>query len=63
MSNDSLPRMTTQEREVFEHYLAGGQRGDLFVNVKRGKLGIMKPPRSHGLAWAAWLAGQELAKL
>lgn len=53
-------KLTPDEHKVFDYYLAGGERGDLFSYVKRGKLGVMKPERSHGLAYAAWLAGWEL---
>jgi len=51
-----------REQAVYDHYLGGSTRGDLYVNVKRGRLGIMKPERSKGHAFAAWKAGQELAR-
>lgn len=51
------------EQAVYDHYMAGSQRGDLFVHVKRGKLNVMQPERSHGTAYAAWMAGRDLAKM
>lgn len=55
-------RPTDTERDIYEHYLQGSTRGDLYVFVKRGRLGVMKPERSQGNAFAAWKAGEELTK-
>ncbi len=52
---------TVKERAVYEHYLGGSTRGDLTVHVRRGRMGIMKPERSQGNAFAAWKAGETLA--
>lgn len=53
---------TDHERGVYDHYLKGSTRGDLHVHVKRGRIGIMRPGREHGHAFAAWKAGEELAR-
>lgn len=49
------------ELSVYNHYMEGSTRGDLYVHVKRGKIGVMKPHRSEGHCFAAWMAGQDLA--
>jgi hypothetical protein len=49
-----------REREIYEHYLSGSTRGDLYVHVKRGRMGILKPQRSNSNAYAAWSAGRDL---
>lgn len=54
-------RATVKERAVYDHYLGGSTRGDLYVYVKRGRLGIMRPERAMGNAFAAWKAGEQLA--
>lgn len=54
-------KATVKERAVYDHYLGGSTRGDLYVYVKRGRLGIMRPERAMGNAFAAWKAGEELA--
>lgn len=46
-------------RAVYEHYLAGSERGDLYVYFKRGRMGIMRPERSLDNALAAWMAGRD----
>jgi hypothetical protein len=57
----ALAKLTEKERAVYDHYMTGSERGDLFVYVKRGRENIMKPERSMGNAFAAWLAGRTLA--
>lgn len=52
---------TVKEHAVYDRYLGGSTRGDLTVHVKRGRLGIMKPERAMGNAFAAWKAGEALA--
>lgn len=49
------------ERAVYEHYLSGVERGDLYRYVKLGKAGLDGPARSHSAAYAAWMAGKALA--
>jgi hypothetical protein len=51
--------MTEAEREVYAYYKGGGKRGDLYKHFKCGVAGIQKPPRSHGYAYAAWMAGND----
>jgi hypothetical protein len=53
---------TPTEQAVYDHYMAGSTRGDLYAYVKRGREGVMKPDRSFGHAYAAWMAGQHLSK-
>jgi hypothetical protein len=50
------------ERNVYEHYLAGCERGGLYRYVKLGKAGLAGPERSHSAAYAAWMAGRALAE-
>lgn len=55
-------RPNEQERAVYEHYLEGGTRGDLYRYVKLGYAGLDGPERSYRPAYAAWMAGRELAR-
>jgi len=50
---------TEKARAIYEHYLAGSERGDLFVYFKRGRAGIMRPERGLANALAAWMAGRD----
>jgi hypothetical protein len=63
MSAAFAPWVAANEREqaVYEHYMGGSERGDLFRYVKLGKIGQGKPHRSAGNAFAAWMAGHDLA--
>ena len=58
---DNFPKNKV-ERAVYEHYLTGCERGDLFRYVKLGKAGLAGPDRSHSAAYAAWRAGKTLAE-
>jgi len=48
-----------RSRAIYEYYLAGGTRGDLYVHFRRGRLGIMRPDRGYDNALAAWMAGRD----
>jgi hypothetical protein len=51
-----------RERAVYEHYLSGSERGDLYRYVKMGKAGLPGPERSFTNAYAAWMAGKALVQ-
>lgn len=52
--------MTPTERAIYDHYLTGSTRGDLYVYVKRGMTGLPLKGAT-GNQRAAWKAGRELA--
>lgn len=50
------------EQGVYNHFMTGSQRGDLYTSVKCGRMNVNKPDRSYGTKFAAWMAGRHLAE-